>query len=237
MALGINERGQIIGNSYTSSEPSVVPCDLATGGFLSYRGKMVNLGSLGGTCTQVSAINNQGQIVGGSFLAGDQVLHPFLWERGHLVDLGTSGGNSASANFINELGDIVGWETVARNDGPVHAAVWSHGHITDLGAPGPDQCSFPGGINVLGQVVGLASSDCNFNDELSLRAFLWQPGHAMVDVNKLVSPGLDIQLGNIAAINDRGEMVAIAAFANGDRRPVILVPCDDHNDNEDCQDQ
>jgi probable HAF family extracellular repeat protein len=235
MALVINERGQIIGNSYISAEPSG-PCGVATGGFLWERGKMLNLGSLGGTCTQVSAINNQGEVVGKSFLAGDQRLHPFLWERGHMVDLGTSGGNFASADFINERGDIAGWETVAGNDGVVHAAVWSRGRITDLGAPEPGQCSQPWGINVLGQVVGITSSNCNFGDELSLRAFLCQPGHAMVDVNTLISPGLGIQLRNIASINDRGEMAAIAAFANGERRPVILVPCDDDGDNEDCRD-
>ena len=60
----------------------------------------------------------------------------------------------------------------------------------------------------------------------------------MVDLNTLISPGLGIQLRNVATINDRGEMAAVAAFANGDRRPVILIPCDDHDDNaEDCQDQ
>jgi probable HAF family extracellular repeat protein len=93
MALGINERGQIIGNSYVSAETSTV-CGLATGGFVWQRGKMLNLGSLGGSCTQVSAINYRGQVVGASFLAGDQVLQPFLWEGGRLLDLGTSVGIS-----------------------------------------------------------------------------------------------------------------------------------------------
>jgi probable HAF family extracellular repeat protein len=235
MALAINERGQIIGNSYLSADLSR-PCGVATGGFLWERGNMVNLGSLGGTCTQVSAINNHGQVVGNSFVYGDQVLHPFLWERGHMVDLGTSGGNFAWADFINERGVIAGRETVRGNEGIVHAAVWSHGRITDLD-PGPGQCSHPWAINVLEQVVGVTSSNCNFGDESSLRAFLWQPLHTMVDVNTLISPDLGIQLKNIAAINDRGEMAAIAAFANGDRRPVILVPCPAGEDDEGCQDR
>jgi probable HAF family extracellular repeat protein len=237
MAFGINEGGQIIGNSYTSSEISTV-CGLTTGGFLWERGKMMNLGSLGGTCTQVSAINNRGQVVGSSFLAGDAVLHPFLWERGRLIDLGTSGGNFASANFVNEAGDIAGVQTVAGNDGIVHATIWSRGRVFDLGAPGPGQCSYAWGINARRQVVGLTSNDCDFNDELSLRAFLWEPGRPMVDVNTLISPGLGIQLRNIATINDRGEMAAVAAFANGDHRPVILVPCGKREDNDaDCRDE
>jgi hypothetical protein len=58
----------------------------------------------------------------------------------------------------------------------------------------------------------------------------------MVDVNTLISPGLGIQLRNIATINDRGEMAAVAAFANGDHRPVILVPCGNREDNDaDCR--
>jgi hypothetical protein len=33
-------------------------------------------------------------------------------------------------------------------------------------------------------------------------------------------------------------MAAVAAFANGDRRTVILIPCDDHDNNiGDSQDQ
>jgi probable HAF family extracellular repeat protein len=236
MALGINERGQIIGNSYINSATSTV-CGLTTGGFLWESGKMLNLGSLGGSCTQVSAINDRGQVVGGSFLAGDQVVHPFLWERGRLVDLRTSGGNFGAAEFINEAGDVAGWQTVAGNDGIFHATLWSRGRIIDLGAPGPGQCSQPFGINAYRQVVGITSSDCNFGDELGLRAFLWQPGLPMVDVNTLISPALGIQLRNIATINDRGEMAAVGAFANGDRRPVILVPCDDHDSEQDCQDQ
>jgi probable HAF family extracellular repeat protein len=39
-------------------------------------------------------INNQGQVIGISTLAGDQTYHPFLWDRGTLKDLGTLGGNN-----------------------------------------------------------------------------------------------------------------------------------------------
>jgi len=56
---------------------------------------MADLGTLGGTMGFATAINNRGQVVGQSNMAGDQTAHPFLWGRGKLKDLGTLGGLSA----------------------------------------------------------------------------------------------------------------------------------------------
>ncbi|PYV61048.1 MAG: hypothetical protein DMG97_44420, partial [Acidobacteria bacterium] len=75
MVLGVNESGQIFGNSYTNFDSSPV-CGvpdfgfdaLMTGAFLWQNGKMTNLGSFGGTCTNAIALNNRGQVVGYSFL-------------------------------------------------------------------------------------------------------------------------------------------------------------------------
>jgi hypothetical protein len=80
--------------------------------------------------------------------------------------------------------------------------------------------------------VGL-SGNCHFDDP-SLRAFIWEPGGSMVDLNALISPSLGIQLRNVATINDRGEMAAVAFFPDGSHGPVLLVPCDAHV--PDCQD-
>ena len=63
---------------------------------------MTNLGSLDGTCTKAFAMNNRGQVVGYSFLAGDQVFHPFRHEQGVLKDLGTLGGNFGLAVTLND---------------------------------------------------------------------------------------------------------------------------------------
>ena len=245
IAMGVNERGQIFGNSYTSTDPSPV-CgnlnpdisfdSLTTGAFLWQNGKITNLGSFGGTCTNATAINNRGQVVGFSFLAGDTVLHPFSWERGKLVDLGTLGGSQAMALHVNDAGDIVGW-SLATNESIMHATLWSRGQITDLGAFEPDQCSFPLGINSKKQVVGFVSLNCDFSDHSSLRAFLWEPGQPIVDLNTLISPTLGIQLLNAAAINDRGEMASVAFFPDGSHRPVLLIPCNAKEGNGgDCQD-
>jgi probable HAF family extracellular repeat protein len=242
MALGVNERGQIFGNSYTNSDPSP-GCSfpgfnaLTTGAFLWQSGRMMNLGSLGGTCTNASAMNNSGQVIGYSFLEGDEVFHPFRWDRGNLTDLGTLGGSFGDATNLNEKGEVAGWVTLPGNDNVVHATLWSHGGITDLGALGPDQCSTSFGINSGKQVVGAVSLDCDFFDDASLRAFLWEPGGPMIDLNTLISPSLGIQLRNVATINEWGEMAVVAFFPDGSHRPVLLIPCDDRSTNsDDCQD-
>ena len=230
MALGINERGQIFGNSYTNDDPSPA-CSfpgfdsLTTGAFVWDNGAMVNLGSLGGTCTNASAMNDAGQVVGYSFLPGDQVLHPFSWKQGRLVDLGTIGGTSGVALALNDGGDIVGAQFLPENDTISHAILWSRGKITDLEALESGQCSFPSAINSRRQVVGVLA-DCSFDDS-TFRAFLWEPGGPIIDLNTLISPDLGIQLRNAVAINDRGEIAAVAYFSDGNHRPVLLIPCDE----------
>lgn len=243
MAQGVNESGQIFGNSYASSDPSPVCGNpdfgfdaLTTGAFLWQNGKMTNLGSLGGTCTNAIAINNRGQIIGYSFLPGDAVFHPFLWDQGRLFDLSTLGGTFGATTQLNEAGDIVGWTSLAGNDNVIHATLWSRGQITDLGAFEPDQCSSPFGINSSKQVVGVEALGCDFGDDPSLRAFLWEPGGNMLDLNTLISSSLGIQVRNATAINNRGEITVVAWFADGSHRQVLLVPCNVHQTSEDCQD-
>ena len=59
----------------------------------------------------------------------------------------------------------------------------------------------------------------------------------MIDLNTLISPNLGIQLRNVATINDRGEMAAVAFFPDGSHRPVLLIPCGDQaEESEDCRD-
>jgi probable HAF family extracellular repeat protein len=84
-ASGINDAGQVTGQSYTS-DSTVSPI---TGArpievFLWHNGKIISLGNLGGTMGVPNKINNQGQVVGWMTLEGDEVFHPFVSENGTL---------------------------------------------------------------------------------------------------------------------------------------------------------
>ena len=50
------------------------------GSFLWEDGRMLNLGTLGGNYGVPNDLNNRGQVVGQSNLAGDLTYHPFYWD-------------------------------------------------------------------------------------------------------------------------------------------------------------
>jgi probable HAF family extracellular repeat protein len=131
-ALDINERGQIAGWSFTNSEPNSVldECGLfavnvpTEDPFMWRDGKMIDLlGTLGGTCGRPFGLNNEGHVVGISYLKGDLISHPFLWDRGVLTDLGTFGGDNGAATWISEGRDVTGSADLPRSQ-IHHSALW-----------------------------------------------------------------------------------------------------------------
>ena len=241
-AILINERGQVLGYSYTSSTTTTSLCasdgslanfPLATASFIwDKKNGMVDLGGLGGTCTLANDFNNEGQVIGIANLAGDQSQHAFLWEHGALHDLGGSlGGDFTGAFVMNGDGEAVGYAYLA-GDTLFHATLWKHvGDMTDLGTLGSDLCSYATGINVRGQVVGGSIPNCN-PDQTRVRAFLWEDG-SIIDLNTLVSSGLYLEV--IATINDRGEIAGNGVDASDNNHAFMLIPCDeDHPEIEGC---
>ena len=217
MANLVNESGQIVGESYTSSTPSSYCAEnlglsLTTGAFLWQNGKMFNLGGFGGTCTFASDLNNRGQVVGTSTLTGDLAQHPFLWDRTAFTDLGTFGGSRGSANAINDAGEAVGWAAYP-GDLVLHASRWKNGRMTDLGTINDDPLSFAFTINGKGDVAG---SSVN-GDFSQFRAFLWHEGGPMVDLNTLIPGDSDLFLTVPETINDRGEIAGIGLDPNGNQ--------------------
>jgi probable HAF family extracellular repeat protein len=231
VALFVNERGQVAGFSFTNSIPN--PVLDACGGFsinvpteepfLWEKDKgMASLGTLGGTCGSPYGLNNRGQVVGASDLAGDLTSHPFLWERGSLIDLGTLGGSFGIAMGINDAGEVVGGAT-NKNDQAFLAFLWKDGVMTNLGTLNGDDCSFAFHINSKGQIVG-TSFPCAGGPA---HGFLWQNGF-MTDLNAFAPPGSSLtSWGDGAFINDRGEIAGVRVLPDGDLHAFLLVPCEE----------
>lgn len=241
LATYVNERGQVAGVSYTSATPSASGFPVMDPFLWTMEDGMIDLGSLGGTSGGPNALNNRGQVIGSSNLAGDQDSHPFLWDDGKLVDLftGAVGGNPVSANAINDTGEIVG-QAIFSNQF-FHAYLWRNGAATDLGTLPGDCFSEAFAINSRGQVVG-RSVAC----DSSTRSFLWEDGF-MIDLNAFVPAGSRLQLVDTQAINDRGEiagdLLPPSCTGNPQGRDdqcghaFVLIPCDEaHDDDKGCKD-
>jgi probable HAF family extracellular repeat protein len=227
-ALLINERGQVAGWSYINSVPTNA-CNpgfaFVTGSFIwDKENGMRDLGSLGGTCTTASDMNDHGQVVGFSNLPGDLSEHGFLWDNGAFQDLGGSlGGNFQGPFAMNEQGQAVGFAFLP-GDNIGHAVLWRHvGSMTDLGGVGSDQCSFATSINARTQVVG-TSGDCVSTS----RVFLWDDG-VMLDLNALIPSGSALHLELTETINDRGEIAGTGVDANGNEHAFLAIPCDENH--------
>jgi probable HAF family extracellular repeat protein len=179
---------------------------------------MIDLGTLGGTLGVANWLNNRGQVVGQSNLAGDLTAHPFLWDRGSLKDLGTLGGTFGVATSVSDAGVIVGGAT-NQNDQAFLAFVWKNGVMTNLGTLQGDDCSMATNVNSGGQIVGL-SFPCAGGPS---HAFLWDKG-SLIDLNTFVPVGSHLQLTEATFISDRREITVQGLLPNCDTRAVLLVP-------------
>jgi probable HAF family extracellular repeat protein len=157
-AYDINERGQVVGVSTTSTGVHAV---------LWENGTITDLGTLpGDDYSEARGINERGQIMG---LSGMWTNTPFpcdagacnavLWENGTITDLGMPITYFDEHYGINNRGQIVFasvQEYIPDQPGFNRAILWDNGTITDLGAlaaPGSGE-SVAFGINDRGQIVG-----------------------------------------------------------------------------------
>jgi len=232
-ALINNDRGEVTGWSYTSfvANPSTGTPTVDPFLWNPEDGKMTDLGSLGGTFGAPFFLNNRGQVIGVSNLAGDLVVHPFIWSKSEgMKDLGTLGGTYSHPDWINDAGEVVGFSNAA-GDQIGHAFLWRHGVMTDLGTIGGDPSSEAFSINSQGQIVG-GTYDAFGADSLG---FLSENGGPLADLNMLVLPSSDIRVATGLLINDRGEIAGRGFLPNGDEHAILLFPCDEnHPDVEGC---
>jgi probable HAF family extracellular repeat protein len=194
---GINDLGQIVGDSYASNYHAFLWTQAS--GFQ-------DLGTLGGCCSQAFSINNSGQ-VGWSYTPSDD-LHPFLWTQATgMQDLGFRG----EALGINNVGQVVGYYYNGQTD---RAYLWSETtRLQDLGTDeGYGSVAFA--INDKGQVMG----DADY-------FFLWSESAGLQNLSALTS-GQVLVMGSsgTAEINNAGQIATNAELLTGNSAAVVFTP-------------
>jgi probable HAF family extracellular repeat protein len=138
---------------------------------------VTDLGTLGGSFSIATSVNNKGQVAGQSTTptqiqtASEGQADAFLYTDGKMIDLGNFGGDSGSniayyftgnsANAVNDNGVVAGMAFDAA--GNPHPFLWSAGTMQDL-APG--QVGGAYGINadnVAVGIIGYGYSSGDFN--------------------------------------------------------------------------
>lgn len=174
------------------------------------------VGTLGGRASWAAAINNRGQVVGGSLLVDDRTVSALLWDNGYATDLGILPGYEGStASDINDNGQVVGWASSTQRLDPDGRAInrafkWDNGVLTPIAELAGDTQQQAFGIDAAGQAVGQSWHGAGAT--MVSHAFFESAGTV------LVSGSLGGRTWNAAtAINNHGQVVGHAAPA-GDPR-------------------
>lgn len=237
-ANGINASGRVVG--FTSkafddnhSRAFIVDTKPQLGSQLGLSQRMVDLGTLGGQYAQAWGINDSGFVTGNSETKSDVgATHAFIWHKGTgMVDLGTLAGDFSYGTFINVNNHVVGYSTIDKENDRVHAFLHNGKEMIDLGSLGgasiQSDRSFALGVNADDQVVGYSYLPSNWENFPALEqvAFVYSKG-LMVNLNDLIGDSVkDYRLESATAINDNGQIVAIAfVHSAGAYRAVLLTP-------------
>lgn len=219
-ALDVNNRGQIVGLSETSTKDASCPSPQVYdyyGVIWQPNGKITTLPPYSGdTVSVATSINRTGAVAGFSGSCAASATHAVLWNLGSTIDLGNLGGSETQPYELNNVVQITGASLVS-GDTHAHAFLWQNGTITDLGKLPGDVDSYGLGINDKGQIVGQSCT------ATSCRGFLWQNG-TMTDLNTLISPKSTLYIYAAVDINNSGQIAATAINTANHVRAVVLVP-------------
>jgi probable HAF family extracellular repeat protein len=248
-ALGINERGDIVGGYVLPTSREVaflyrggriidlgvsgvgsevneaghVIGNSSAGGFF-YDGRSSRLlipNPPGGSSVNATSLNDRDQ-VSGFILFGDETSRSFLVSGNNVSFLPTLGGNLSSASSINNAGQVVGASSTP--DGNQMPFLYENGTIRNLGSLGGDFGAAVD-INDRGWIVGQGTYEGSLGEAAG---FLYRD-NTMYDLNRLVSGAMQAQWIIRAGldINDRGQILVEAVRRGNDdagRFSLLLSP-------------
>jgi probable HAF family extracellular repeat protein len=203
-AVGINNSGQIAGSG------------IGTGrAWLYQNGTTTFLPPLpGGTTAEAFGISGDGQVLGVANTNASTVdAHAVVWRGGRPVDLGVlPTGSYAEARAMNGAGVAVGDASVHGDafGGERHPVIYANGRVIDLWPDLQTTWAFAKGINSAGVVVGDGPV-----------GWVYQNG-TRTDLNTLIPAGTGYKIVAGEAINDAGQIVALAV-PNGSPRQTVAV--------------
>jgi len=236
VAWSINDHDQAVGmatNTVPDSYPDPAfffPFGAQFRAFFWERGRIHDMGTLGGPSAVPFQINELGQAAGVSYTSFDAgplgipPVNPFFWDCEHgMIDLGSLGGVFSLELLMNNRGWVVGVSSLA--DDPVacssgvgvpscHAFLWRPGdkEMRDLGTLGGNY-SDALWVDDSGAVVG---SSTTAGDQL-VRAYRWKNGR-MTNLGSLNGDPCSRALSS----NSKGQVVGISLPDCGDAGDAFL---------------
>ena len=248
-ANGINASGQVVGSSSKTLDAASSRAFIAS--MASSSSAMIDLGTLGGTHAQALAINDSGFVTGNSqthTTDRPDSIHAFIWHaatgpvsespeipsnpnRRRMLDLGALDGDFSCGTSISSKNHVAGYSTINNFDDRLHAFLYNGEKMIDLGSLSGASLDFDFsyalGVNSADQVVGYSYrlwGNGLMNPGRAV-AFLYSEG-VMLDLNDLIGDAArEYQLNAATAINDLGQIVAIAYDNSaGALRAVLLTP-------------
>ncbi|HUT28342.1 MAG TPA: right-handed parallel beta-helix repeat-containing protein [Sedimentisphaerales bacterium] len=207
-ATAINNQGQIVGH-----------CEGVGRAFLWHDDVMMDIGTLEGGRTYAYHINDNGQVVGESYISNG--YNAFLWDDGQITNLGSIDSYGSVARGVNNRGDIVGSITPRGSYFRQEAALWQEEKITPLGyLDVNDPRSYAEGINESGQIVG--NSPLRLGPSNPVHACLWEDD-MIIELHAFIGP--NFPSSRAYGINNSGQIVGYAEMlGSGDQRAFLMTP-------------
>jgi probable HAF family extracellular repeat protein len=162
----INNRGRVVGTYEVPAEP---PLSGLSRVWLWERGRLTDLGALGGHNVQPAGLNDRGQFVYRDISGIFEAATVCVWDDGVRTGIGPAAVPLGSA-AINQSGQVAFTGPPPGGSGPDHGYLWTRGRLTDLGSLGGGE-SAVGALNDRGEVIGTSVTA-----DVGYRGFVWRAG-------------------------------------------------------------